>query len=295
MNLYRTINLVAWAALALMAGSCNLFGVDPGAPADDFTPVSQRPLPSDFQTRRAVAYSGYRTDQSPATQVYPTEAQILEDLNLLGDGGFSLIRLYDSSEHAVRTLKVISDNDLDIKVMLGIWIAGSKAAFEAENLAQINAGIALANQYPDIILAVSVGNEILVDWSGIPVPPADLVEYLGQVRAAVAQPVGTDDNWEPFSLEHEDGSPYDTIKVAASVDFLAIHTYAYWDSNYDLWDWRQLAVDETLRARIRLLKAANRVKLKNPRSDRGNSWLTLPAPSQRSMAVHSLRRHSASA
>jgi exo-beta-1,3-glucanase (GH17 family) len=250
MKFRRTVTMLAWAAMALMVASCNLFNPNTGSPADDFTPVVQRPLPAEFTSRKAVAYSGYRIGQSPGTQVYPEKPEILHDLGLLLDGGFNLIRLYDSSTHAVRTLEVIDENNLDIKVMLGIWIAGSDAAFGAANDAQIAEGIRLANLYDEIVLAVSVGNEILVDWSFIPVPPADLVEYLQQVRAAVAQPVGTDDNWEPFSLEDEAGNPYpdDVIKVAASVDFLAIHTYAYWDSNYDLWNWRQLEVDESLRA-----------------------------------------------
>lgn len=248
MKLLQSGALSCAAILAIGLAACDPGGV----PIDGFEPVLIRPLDADFATRRAVAYSGYREGQSPADEIYPSEAEILEDLQLLVAGGFDLIRLYDASEHAVRTLKVIDENSLDIKVMLGVWIAGADATHGAENDAQIDAAIALAAQYPDIVRALSVGNETLVDWSFIPVPPADLAAYIAAVRAAVDVPVGTDDNWEPFSLKREGGVPYpnaeDLVKVMASVDFLAVHTYAYWDSNYGLWDWRQQEVEEALRA-----------------------------------------------
>lgn len=237
-----------FAAIAFALAACDPGGV----PIDGFVPVVIRPLDADFATRRAVAYSGYREGQSPATEIYPSEAEILEDLQLLVDGGFGLIRLYDASKHAVRTLKVIDDNALDLKVMLGVWIAGSRATHGPENDAQVAAAIALANQYPELVQALSVGNETLVDWSFIPVPPEDLAAYIAEVRDAVGVPVGTDDNWEPFSLKAEGGVPYpdaeDIVKVMGSVDFLAVHTYAYWDSDYGLWDWQQQDVEESLRA-----------------------------------------------
>ncbi|MBN1241160.1 MAG: hypothetical protein JXA15_00465 [Spirochaetales bacterium] len=248
MKLLQLGALSCSAILALGLAAC-----DPsGTPVEDFRPVVRRELPAEFSARRAVAYSGYREGQSPATEIYPSEAEILEDLQLLVDGGFGLIRLYDASEHAVRTLKVIADNTLDLKAMLGVWIAGSRATHGAENDAQVAAAVALADAYPDTVIALSVGNETLVDWSSLDVPPDDLRYYIDTVRAAVSQPVGTDDNWEPFSLKAEGGVPYadaaGIIKVMGSVDFLAVHTYAYWDSNWDLWDWRQAEVAEADRA-----------------------------------------------
>ena len=80
-----------------------------------------RALPADFATRRAVSYSPFRTG-SRDTET-PTAAQIRQDLDLLIASGIGLIRLFDSSAKvSALVLKTISDNNLDIKVMLGMYM-----------------------------------------------------------------------------------------------------------------------------------------------------------------------------
>ena len=69
----------------------------------------------------AVCYSGYRDGQSPATQVYPSSDEILEDLRLLRRR-WRLLRLYDCSLHAERVLELIRVHDLDMQVMLGAYL-----------------------------------------------------------------------------------------------------------------------------------------------------------------------------
>src|SRR5258705_8220422 len=130
----------------------------PEAAGDD---GGQRFIPDDVLARRAVGYSGYRKYQSPATLDYPTEAQIKEDLQLLLRGGWGFLRLFDCSHHAELVLKVIRDNSFDIKVMLGVWVTGTKEKNGAKNLEQIETCMALDATYSDIIAAVSVGNETL--------------------------------------------------------------------------------------------------------------------------------------
>lgn len=210
-----------------------------------------RLLSSEFTSRTAVAYSGYRES---TRDTFPSEAQILEDLNLLVAGNWKLIRLFDSSTHAQRTLKVIKDNNLDIKVQLGVWIGwyASDAtqteidAVLAENKAEMDRGIALATgaEYKNIILTVSVGNETMVDWSGLKVPPTQMATYINYVRDGITQPVTTDDNWEFFKGTNENNDPYDTKSIVDVVDFVSIHTYALADSPWDLWNWKQTGVAE---------------------------------------------------
>jgi exo-beta-1,3-glucanase (GH17 family) len=226
----------------------SLFSCTEKSPTADITREDLRPLPAEFSTLKPICYSGYRTGQSPGTEVYPSEAEILEDLNILIEGGWGLIRLYDCSTHGERVLKVIDDNNLDLKVLLGVWISGSIEDADTDNMEQCDKAIELAGTYSDIVLAVSVGNETLVDWSAIAIPPADLVVYIEYVRDGITQPVTTDDNWEPFYMRHEDGSAYDTLQVIEALDFVTIHTYPLWDSNYSLWDWKQEDVSETERA-----------------------------------------------
>ena len=66
----------------------------------------------------AICYSGYRHGQSPASKVYPSVAEIREDLLILRKH-WRLLRLYDCSRHAERVLEVIRSERLDFKVMLG--------------------------------------------------------------------------------------------------------------------------------------------------------------------------------
>jgi exo-beta-1,3-glucanase (GH17 family) len=214
---------------------------DTSVPDADTGPT--RVIPPDVLARKAMVYSGYRAGQSPETATYPSDAQVDADLKLLIQGGWTFLRLYDCSPFAESVMRLIKTNGYDIKVMSGIWISGDKAGFDSQNQAQITACLALYAQYGDIVAAVSVGNETLDDWSGVKVPPAELVAYIQQVRGQITQPVTTDDSYLPFTLGMDGNTSYaDVIQVAQAVDFLSLHVYAFSDAPFDSWDWEQLAV-----------------------------------------------------
>jgi exo-beta-1,3-glucanase (GH17 family) len=141
-------------------------------------------------------------------------------------------------------LRVIRDNNLDLKVQLGAFPnPASTPAAEAENQAELNACIQLANAYPQIVVAVSVGNEKLVEWSANRMEPGVIASYLRKVRAAVSQPVTTNDNWLMWSKVPRE--------VAETIDFAAVHVYPFLDTFYDptKYDWRQKSVPEAQRAK----------------------------------------------
>ena len=78
-----------------------------------------------FDEQWAVAYSGFRKGQHPDRGFganNPTYEQTLEDLEILLEYDFKLIRLYDSGENSEMVLDVIRDNNLPIKVVLGAWL-----------------------------------------------------------------------------------------------------------------------------------------------------------------------------
>lgn len=244
-------------------GSGNDSPVNPGGdntdddviPPDD-TPFERRFIPEDVLARKAICYSGYRTGQSPETHTYPSKEQIKEDLQILVEGGWGLIRLFDSGTHAERTLEVIAEENLDLKVMLGVWISGPDRTQGTENQKQLEAGIALAKKYPDTVVAMSVGNEVLDDWSHVKTPVKDLVLYIRQVRKAVPLPVTTDDSYLPFLLGKDGNTDYaNVIEVAKAVDFLSLHAYALADAFWGSWDWKQEKVPENERA-IAMMNAA---------------------------------------
>jgi exo-beta-1,3-glucanase (GH17 family) len=245
----KSSRLAALALAVLLAGACTSDGgTRPAAPVR--SALSQSPEALLAGEAMAVAYSGYRAGQHPdlgAGAANPSREQILEDLRLLVAHGFGLIRLYDVGEVNVTTLELIREHDLPIKVLLGIWLraeisnhegcpwldepipAAELAANTRANVAEVSRGIALARQYRDIVVAVNVGNEALVDWNDHMVPLARVIAYVKRVKRAIDQPVTVADN---YAWWIKDGAP-----LAEVVDFLGVHTYPAWE---------QKSIDEAL-------------------------------------------------
>lgn len=237
----RTLLLTALAVLA----ACQ-----PGAETPTPDSLSQTPDMLVAGEVMAIAYSGFREGQHPDRgdgAANPSDEEILEDLNILADNGFGLIRMYDTGENTATTLRLIRENKLPIKVLLGMWLRAEisnhegcpwldepipdeeLAANRILNAEEIERGIRMAEEYGDIIVAVNVGNEALVDWNDHMVPLDDVIAYVRQVKAAIAQPVTVADNYEWWI---RDGAP-----LAAEVDFLGVHTYPAWE---------QKSIDEAL-------------------------------------------------
>ncbi len=191
---------------------------------------------------KAICYSGYRDGQHPDRGEganHPTEEQILEDLQIIHQAGFSLLRLYDSQEKSAKVIQLIDQHQLPINVMLGIWLSAELSNHEScawltepipeEQLAankianekEIQRGILLANNYPHIINAVNVGNEVLVDWNDHAVQVDTLIRYVRTVKSAIKQPVTVAENYEWWAAHGEE--------LAAELDFIAIHIYPIWE------------------------------------------------------------------
>jgi exo-beta-1,3-glucanase (GH17 family) len=240
--------LVAAAAATALLGlpGCGGGGSGGVTPTAVSQTLDRRELPQGYLTRAAINYSPYRTSRSPADLDFEviTPANVLEDLRLVRATGIGTIRLFSSSRFAETVLQVIRDNHLDLLVQLGSFpVPPDTPQLEAANQAELVAQIRLANAYPGIVAALSVGNEKLVEWSAQRMQPEVLAAYLRQVRAAVTQPVTTNDNWLYWSK-------VDRV-IAETIDFAAVHVYPFLDTFYDptKYDWRQKNVPEAERAR----------------------------------------------
>lgn len=211
-------------------------------PTAETTTFERRQVPAEVWERIAICYSGYREGQSPQTGVMPSDEQVREDLNMLVAHGFGLIRTYSSLGHGAQVVRLIALHNLDLKVQVGAYLSGAKAEHGESNSREIEGAIALANAYPDIVMGVSVGNEVLVSWSFVPVPLEELIAYLTYVRDRIEQPLTVNDNWEPYAVATDDP----IHQVWQHLDYASVHTYAYWDAGYDLWPFRQteIATDE---------------------------------------------------
>lgn len=192
---------------------------------------------------RAICYSGFRSGQHPDRgegAKNPSYQEVLEDLNILSrDSNFKLIRVYDSGDNSETVLKAISENKINLKVMLGIWLNAELSNHETcawltepipeatlsnnktLNQQEIKRGIKLANDYPDIIVAVNVGNEALVDWNDHKVSTDSIIGYVKQVKEAVTQPVTVAENYKWWADHGKE--------LAEAVDFVAVHTYPVWE------------------------------------------------------------------
>ena len=155
-------------------------------------------------------YRGWQTPLNPAQRIEPW--QIDEDLALLSKTT-DCVRIYSVQNGWEQVPEIARRHGLEL--LLGIWVSGEAD----ETRREIEAGIALANQYSDIVRAVIVGNETLLRRE---VTPAHLISLIEMVRKQVQVPVTYADVWE-FWLR----SP----ELAQATDFVTVHILPYWEDH----------------------------------------------------------------
>ena len=243
--------------------------------------VKYQQLPSDLLANEVmgVAYSGFRLGQHPDRgegAVNPSDAEILEDLKILLKHNLTLIRLYDSAENSASTLRLIRQHKLPIKVLLGMWLEAEVSNHEGcpwldepiaenklvanilKNLAEIERGISLSLKYTDIVIAVNVGNEALVEWNDHMVTLDSVIAYVKQVKKAIPQSVTVADNYEWWI---KDGAP-----LAAVVDFIGVHTYPAWENK---------SIDEALAYTVQNIEQVNAALPGKPIAILEGGWATI--------------------
>ncbi|MDR1853323.1 MAG: beta-1,6-glucan synthase [Azoarcus sp.] len=102
---------------------------------------------------------------------------------------------------------------LGMKVLLGAWIGYERD----KNAAQLQRAIALANEYPDTVRALIVGNEVLLRRERT---ADELRALLSEARSQTAVPVTYADVWE-FWMKN--------VELADAVDFVTVHILPFWE------------------------------------------------------------------
>ncbi|WP_050422784.1 glycosyl hydrolase family 17 protein [Bradyrhizobium tropiciagri] len=161
---------------------------------------------------QCISYAPFRNNQtslSPATQVSPE--QIAEDLAQLA-----------KISHCIRTYA--TDLGLDqipglaakagLKVIQGIFLDRDRK----KNATQVETAIRLAREYPDTIIALVVGNEVLLRKE---MAASDLAALIRSIKAQVSVPVTYAEVWE-FWLSNRE--------LSDAVDFVTIHILPYWEN-----------------------------------------------------------------
>ena len=198
----------------------------PGSRTLEITPGGRWP-------GNAVCYGPHRDGQEPGGAT-PSPAQLREDVRLMSRH-WGLLRVYGAAEFAADLLEAIRAEAPAMKVMLGVWI---EPADEAANCREADAAVALANAYPDIVVAVCVGNETQVHWAAHRCPPEQLLRHVRRVRAAVSVPVTTADDFSWWLTPA-------SRAVAAELDILTLHAHPMWNGRQldEALPWLEAQID----------------------------------------------------
>ncbi len=207
----------------------------------------------------AISYGGYR---EKTREVQPTIKELKDDLKLLFAMGVKIIRTYNvqaTLPQASNILKAISelkkeDSKFEMYVMLGAWIDCLNAWTDQpvnhdvespDNAAEIDRAVALANQYPDIVKVIAVGNEAMVKWAtSYYVQPAVIlkwVNHLQQLKKNKKLPkelwITSSDDFASWGGADSSYHVEDLANLVKAVDYISMHTYPYHNSHYNPQFW----------------------------------------------------------
>lgn len=207
---------------------------------------------------QAISFGAYR---DTTRDIQPTIPQLKEDLRILSAMGIRLLRTYnvhyDEAENLLKAIREIREDepDFEMYVMLGVWIDAKNAWTDGperirdedspRNEEEVARGVELAQQFPDIVKIIAVGNEAMVHWAEeYWVEPSiilRLVNHLQGLKAAGELPetlwiTSSDD----FSSWGGGGTEYhkpELDELIRAVDFISMHTYPMHNTHYNPEFW----------------------------------------------------------
>ncbi len=213
-----------------------------------------------------ISYGGYRHADH---DIEPTLDELKEDMKLLAAMGIKIVRTYKVHlPQASNLLKAISelkkqDPGFEMYVMLGAWIDCKNAWTDQEpdheveseaNGPQIEEAVRLANQYPDIVKIIAVGNEAMVKWATpYYVQPSVILKWVSYLQDLKQTGKLSKDLWitssDNFASWGGSGTEYhveDLNKLIQAVDYISMHTYPMLDTHYNPEFWGVPANEEDL-------------------------------------------------
>ena len=205
----------------------------------------------------AISYGGYR---QTSRNIQPSISQLKEDMKILYAMGIRILRTYNvqlaqapNLLKAIRELKQ-EDQQFEMYVMLGAWIDCKNAwtdqppnhELESEqNKGEIERAVALANEYPEIVKIIAVGNEAMVKWAAsYYVQPRVIlkwVNYLQNLKKEEKLPkdlwITSSDDFASWGGGEERYRIKDLEELVKAVDYVSMHTYPYHNSHYNPAFW----------------------------------------------------------
>jgi exo-beta-1,3-glucanase (GH17 family) len=207
---------------------------------------------------RAISYGGYREN---TRDIQPTVAQLKEDMRILSAMGIRLIRTYNVHlDHASNVLKAIrelknEDPAFEMYVMLGAWIDAKNAWTDLpdrirnenspRNAVEIARAAELANQYPDIVKIIAVGNEAMVHWAwNYYVEPSIILQWVNHLQDLKKEGKLPADLWITSSDDYASWGAGDPVyhtkelnQLIEAVDFISMHSYPMHNTHYNPQFW----------------------------------------------------------
>src|SRR5712672_2471672 len=176
------------------------------------TPITLARAPIDPNAKLlCVSYAPFREGHTPlVTTTHIAPEQIAQDLAQLAKIT-DYVRTY-SIENGLDQVPALAAK-VGLKVIQGIWLGSSRL----KNLAQISTVVRLTKEYPGVITAVVVGNEVLLRDE---MTTSDLAATIRSVKSQVSVPITYADVWE-YWLRHRE--------IYEAVDFVTIHILPYWE------------------------------------------------------------------
>lgn len=208
----------------------------------------------------AISYGGYR---KTSRDIQPTIPELKEDMKILSAMGIKILRTYNvqfkEAENLLNAIRQLKSEDatFEMYVMLGAWI-DCKNAWKPlppdhnneseQNEDEISRSVILANQFPDIVKIISVGNEAMVKWAtSYYVQPNIILKWVNYLQGLKKQGklpkslwVTSSDNfasWGGGGAEYHVEALNELIKA---VDYISMHTYPMHDTHYnpDFWGYK---------------------------------------------------------
>jgi exo-beta-1,3-glucanase (GH17 family) len=207
---------------------------------------------------QAISFGAYR---ETTRDIQPTIPQIKEDLQILHAMGIRLLRTYnvhyDEAANLLQSIREIKEDkpDFEMYLMLGVWI-DAKHAWTDEpertrdedsprNAVEIDRAVELAQQYPEIVKIIAVGNEAMVHWAAeYWVEPSIIlnwVNYLQDLKREGELPktlwITSSDDFSSWGGGGEEYHTDDLDALIEAVDFISMHTYPMHNTHYnpDFW------------------------------------------------------------